>query len=111
MMLRRWLLNTVIIVILGHLMAGVGYEGAAAALLAGAFLGVVNAIIRPLLLVITLPLNLLTLGIFTFVINALMLQLTAWVVPGFAVAGFATALFAALLFSIFSVMLSVLLKT
>jgi len=110
-MLRRCLLNTVVIVILGHLLTGVGYEGAAAALLAGLILGLVNAVIRPFLLVITLPLNLLTLGIFTFVINALMLQLTARLVPGFSVAGFLTALFAALLFSFFSVILSVVFKT
>ncbi len=109
-MIRRWLLNTVTIVIVGHLLTGVSYEGAAAAILAGAILGVVNAVIRPFLLVVTLPLNLLTLGLFTFFINALMLQLTAWLVPAFSVSNLMTAVLAALLFTFFSVLLSLFLK-
>ncbi len=78
-------------------------------LLAAAVLGLANAIVRPLLLVITLPINFLTLGLFTVVINALMLQLTAAIVPSFFIDGFGWALLTAILFSIVSVGLSMVL--
>jgi putative membrane protein len=57
-------------------------------LLAGALLGIVNAIVRPIAILLTLPITLLTLGIFLLVINAAMLALVAWILPGFNVAGF-----------------------
>jgi len=89
---------------------GVAIVGSAAVLLAALVLGVVNAVIRPLLMLVTLPLNFLTLGLFTFVINALMLQLSAAIVPSFTIDGFGWALVTAVLFSVISVVLSLALE-
>ncbi len=106
-MLRRFLLNAVVLIVLEWALPGVEVVGGAGTiLLAAAVLGIVNAIIRPLLLVITLPINLLVLGLFTFVINALMLMLTAALVPSFVIHGFWWALLTAVLFSFVSVALS-----
>ncbi|MFO7941309.1 MAG: phage holin family protein [Bacillota bacterium] len=110
-MLKRFLLNAVVLVILEWLLPGIEAPGGSAGiLLAAAVLGVVNAIIRPLLLFVTLPLNVLTLGFLTLVINALMMQLTAAVVPNFVVHGFWWALLAATLFSVMSVLFSLALE-
>jgi putative membrane protein len=76
------------------------------AILAAALLGICNAVLRPLLIVLTLPLNILTLGLFTFVINALMLLLVSAVIPGFDVLGFWTAFFGALIISVTSWLLN-----
>jgi putative membrane protein len=72
------------------------------ALVAGIILGFVNAIVRPVLFFLTLPLTLITLGLFIFVLNAVCFGLTAWLVPGFSVDGFWWALLGALLVSIVS---------
>lgn len=109
-MLRRWILNVAILLIIAYLLEGVTYASAVSLLVAGGILGVVNASIRPLLIMVTLPLTLVTLGIFTFVISALMMQLTAFLVPGFAVQGFLVALVAALLFALFNVICSAILN-
>lgn len=70
-------------------------------LIAAAFLlGIVNAIVRPVLIVLTLPITVITLGIFLLVINAAMLGLVAWILPGFYIAGFWSAFFGALIVSI-----------
>jgi putative membrane protein len=79
---------------------GVRIDTAATLVLAGFLLGVINAIVRPVVVILTLPLTLLTLGLFLLVINALMLGLTAWVLPGFHLSGFGAAFFAALIVSI-----------
>jgi len=70
------------------------------------FLGIINAVIRPLLLILTLPLNILTLGLFTFVINALMLWLTSATIRGFDIEGFGWAILSAILFSVISFIIS-----
>ena len=100
--LARLLLNGLAIVIAAYVIPGLHVTSAAAAFLAGAILGVVNAIVRPILFVLTLPLTLLTLGLFIFVLNALCLGLTAAIVPGFEVSGFLPALFGALFVSVVS---------
>ncbi|MFO7245869.1 MAG: phage holin family protein [Thermaerobacter sp.] len=105
-MLVRWLINTAALMALPYLYDGVRVDGVLAALVAAAVLGVVNAVIRPVLLVLTIPLNLLTLGLFTFVINALMLWLVAAVVDGFEVAGFTGAFIGSLLLTVVSALLS-----
>jgi putative membrane protein len=69
-------------------------------------LGIINAVIRPLLLILTLPLNILTLGLFTFVINALMLWLTSATIRGFDIEGFGWAILSAILFSVISFIIS-----
>jgi putative membrane protein len=104
--LARWLINALALYGTTLLLPGITLRGVLPTLVAAAVLGIVNAVIRPLVVVLTLPLNVVTLGLFTFVINALMLMLTSAVVPGFAVRGFGTALFGAVVLSIISFVLS-----
>jgi len=96
----RWVLNAAALWIVAHLLPGVTYRSIPALLLAAAVLGLLNALIRPILLLVTLPLNILTLGLFTLIINAIMLLLVDALIPGFTVAGFWTALLAAVLLAI-----------
>jgi putative membrane protein len=90
--LIHWLIRAVAIVITAYLLPGVRLSGFFAALVTALVLGLVNTFIRPLLLLLTLPLNILTLGLLTFVINALLIMLTSALVPGFNVASFWWAL-------------------
>lgn len=101
-MILRWIANAIGLVVVAAVLPGIELHGAVAVIIAALVLGVVNAIIRPILLLISLPLNIVTLGLFTFVVNALMLELTASVVPGFQVHGFLTAIVASLLLAIIS---------
>lgn len=98
--LIRWLINTVGIVLVAHLMPGIDVDGLLPAVVAGLVLGIVNAIVRPILVILTLPITLLTLGVFLLVINGLMLYLVGGVVEGFHVSGFWSAFFGALLLSL-----------
>jgi putative membrane protein len=107
--LARLLLNGIAIIIAAYVVPGLHLAGPGAAILAGAFLGFANAIIRPILLVLTFPLTLLTLGLFIFVINAVCLALTAYVIPGFSIDGFGPAFLGALLVTVVSWILSGLL--
>ena len=81
---------------------GMAFSGGWALLWAALLLGIVNALVRPLVVLLTLPLTILTLGIFLLVVNAAMLGLVAAVLDGFQLAGFWSALFGSLLISIFS---------
>jgi putative membrane protein len=101
-MIVRWLINAAALYLTALLLPGISLRGIGPTLIAAAILGVVNAVIRPILLLFTLPLNILTLGFFTFVINALMLLLTSAVVPGFAVRDFWSALVGTVLLSVIS---------
>src|SRR5882672_9747634 len=85
-----------------RLVSGISIDGAGALILAAFLLGVVNAFVRPIFVVLTLPLTLVTLGLFLLVINALMFELVALLVPGFHVAGFGSALFGSIVVSIVS---------
>ena len=100
--LARLVLNGLAIVVAAWLLPGIHITSTFAALLAGVLLGFVNAIVRPVLFLLTLPLTLLTLGLFIFIVNALWFALTAWLVPGFAIDGFLWALVGALLVSVVS---------
>jgi len=100
--LARLVLNGLAIIIAAWLLPGIHLTSPSAALLAGVILGFVNAIVRPVLFFLTLPLTLLTLGLFIFVLNAICFALTAWLVPGFSIDGFFPALFGALLVSVVS---------
>jgi putative membrane protein len=84
------------------LLDGLVFTTPAKLLLAGVLLGIVNAFVRPLAFILTLPITIVTLGLFLLVLNAGMVALVAWVVPGFTIAGFWTALGAALIVSIVS---------
>ena len=100
--LARLILNGLAIIFAAWLLPGIQITSPLAALAAGVILGFVNAIVRPILFLLTLPLTLLTLGLFIFVLNAICFALTAWLVPGFSVDGFFPAVFGALLVSVVS---------
>ena len=100
--LARLLLNGIAIIIAAWLLPGLHIDGTLPALLAGVILGFVNAIVRPVLFFLTLPLTLITLGLFIFVLNAICFGLTAWLVPGFSVDGLWWAILGALIVSIVS---------
>lgn len=106
-LLIRWIVSAIAIILTAYLLPGIHISSLGAALVTAVILGIVNAILKPLLVLFTLPLTILTLGLFTFVINALMILLVSAIVPGFKVDGF----WWALLFSIvMSLINSVLLK-
>jgi putative membrane protein len=86
------LVSAAAVLVTGRLLPGVTVDGFGTAVVVAVVLGVVNAVLGPLLVVLTLPLNVLTLGLFTFVIIAALVMLTAALVPGFRVAGFGWAL-------------------
>lgn len=91
----RWLLNTFILMLVAYIVPGVSFSGFWSALITSAIFGLVNAVIRPLMIILTLPINVLTLGLFTLIINALMFWLTASIVKGFEVANFSAAFWGA----------------
>ena len=102
----RWLTLTVAIVFTSYLLDGIHISGFSSALLAAAMLGILNAFFRPIALVLTLPINILSLGFFTFVINALMLKMASGIISGFDVIGFWSAIFGSLLISVISWLLN-----
>ena len=95
--LLRWLVLTVAVLVASWLLDGIRVTGLLPAFLAAAVLGILNAFFRPLLILLTLPINILTLGLFTFLINALMLKIVSEVITGFEVYGFWTAVLGALI--------------
>lgn len=109
-LLLRWLLNAAAIGITAYLLEGIHVSGYFATLIAAAVLGIVNAVIKPIFILLTLPLNLLTLGLFTFIINGLMLIFAAAVVPGFEVDGILSAVVGSIIISLVSFLLSSLVK-
>ncbi len=104
--LVRWLILTAAIVIASYLINGIQVTGFFSAFFAAAILGVLNVFFRPILLILTLPINILTLGLFTFVINAVLLKMASGVISGFQVHGFWSAVFGALVISLVNWLLS-----
>lgn len=101
-MLFSWLLNTLVIIAAAYLLPGVHVESFLAALVAALILGIINITIKPLLVLLTLPVTIVTFGLFYLVINALMILLASSIVPGFSVDNFWWALLFSLLLSIFN---------
>jgi putative membrane protein len=104
-LLLHWFLSALSLVIVAQLFPGIGLDGMGAAILAPVVIGLVNATLGLVLKILTLPLTLLTLGLFWLVINALMLQLAAYLLPGFYIAGFWSAFFGAIVLGIVSMIL------
>jgi len=101
----RWILNILAIILTAALLSG--FEVTPwGAIVGSVFLGVINAVIRPLLFVLTLPLNIISLGLFTFVINGIMLSITAATVKGFDIHGFGWAILSAIVLSLMSFAIS-----
>lgn len=104
--LLRWSMNLLALMTAASLISGIRIQSIEMAILAAGILSVVNAVIRPVVLVLTLPINLLTLGLFTLVINAAMLRLVSLLVPGLIIEGFGAAFFGALTVSLVSWLLN-----
>lgn len=106
-LLLRWALNAVALMLLPELISGLRIDSYAAALVTALLLGLVNALIRPILILITLPITLLTLGLFTLVINGVLFWAVSSLVGGVQVADFATAFWSALLYSLLTWLVSI----
>jgi putative membrane protein len=106
----RWLLNAVALWVTDVLLAGISVVSLTSLIVAALVIGLINAVIRPVLLVLTIPITVLTLGLFLLVLNALLFWLAAALVPGFVVAGFLWALLGALVMSVIGFALSFLIK-
>ena len=102
----RWIITTVAVMIASGFLPGVRYDNAVSLITAALLLGILNAFVRPLLLILSAPLILLTLGLFIFVVNALMLLIVPSFVPGFHVSGFWSAFWGAIVIGIVSWFLS-----
>jgi len=106
----RWLILTLAILASAYVLKGIEVSGFVPALAAAAILGILNAFVRPLLLLLTLPLNILSLGLFTFVINAFLLKMASLVIAGFTVEGFFPALLASIFISFISAFLNLFVR-
>lgn len=109
-LLLRWAVNAATLLLLAYYLPGISVSGWYAAFIAALVLGLVNAVIRPILVLLTLPITILTVGLFTLVINALMFWLTSTIVKGFSVAGFWPAFWGALILTAVSWITSSALK-
>lgn len=99
----RWLIYALLIIFVSWIIPGIEVDNFLSAMFVCIILALVNAFIKPLLQIITLPVTILTMGLFTLVINALMFMLAGWITPGFEVEGFLSALLGSLLLSLFSI--------
>ena len=106
----RWATNALVLLLLPYVVPGVHIAGIVPAVMAALVIGLANATVRPLLVVLSLPLEIATLGLFTLVINGVVLYLAAAVVRGFSLAGFGTAVIAALVLSVASAVLSAVVR-
>lgn len=109
--LLRWIINAVALLAITQLLADFEVSGFYIALIVALILGLINAVIRPVLILLTLPINILTLGLFTFVINALLLWFVSTFIQGFVITNFWTALAAAILLWSVSIIANWLIKT
>ncbi len=98
--LVNWIVSAMVIFSIAYILPGTTVVDFTAALVVALVLGIINALLKPVLLILTLPINILTLGLFTFILNALLIILVSNIVPGFVVDGFLAAL-------IFGIVLSV----
>ena len=108
-LLVAWMINTISLFLLPYLMPSIQFDSFVTALTSALMLGLVNAVIRPVLALISLPITILTMGLFTFVLNGLLFWLVSHVIPGFQVAGFWSAVGGAFLYSVIAWSLSILL--
>lgn len=104
--LLRWLLSAVAIIITAKLIPGIQVASFWTAIWLALLLGLINAVIRPILVLITLPINIVTLGLFTFVINGLLVMFASSIIKGFGVGGFLNAVLFSIVFSVISYLLN-----
>jgi len=110
MLLLIWALNAVALWVVTQVVPGVSFETPGQLLLAALLLGLVNTLIKPILIILTLPITVVTLGLFLLVLNALLFWGVSAIVPGFAVGGFGWAMLGALVYSIITWALSAVLQ-
>lgn len=110
-LILKWVLNSFALYFVMKIIPGIQIDRFQDLLIAALVIGLLNAFLRPIIILLTLPVTLLTLGLFTLVINGLMFYLASWLVGGFQVTGFGAAFLAALLFSIFSFVLNMIFGT
>lgn len=104
----KWTISAISLAVAAWLIQGITIANGWALLFAALVVGLLNAFLRPIIILLTLPLNILTLGLFTFVINAGMILFTAWIVHGFAVSGFWAAFWAAIVMSLVGFFLNII---
>lgn len=100
--LIQWGITSISLWVVSHIFSGIKFSSTSSLVVSALLLGFANAVLRPLLLILTFPLTLITLGLFVLVINALMLQLVSSLVKGFTVSGFWTAFWASIFISVMS---------
>lgn len=100
LLMAKWLILTVAVLAAAYLIENIYVSGFFSALFAAAAIGFLNMFFRPILLILTLPINIMSLGLFTFLINALMLKMASGIIPGFDVVGFWSTIFGAITISI-----------
>lgn len=106
----KWLMSAVALLTVAWLYPGVHFASFASAMWAAAFIGLLNSLVRPVLLVLTLPVTVFTLGLFLFVINALLFWLAAYLLDGFMVTGFMSALLGSIIYSALSLVVNLFLE-
>ncbi len=106
----HWIVSALLLLLVDHFVAGISIVDFGHGLLAALVLGLLNAVVRPLLILLTLPITILTLGLFLFVVNALVLVLAAELVPGFTITSFGAALIGTLLLTLFNLVANRLLS-
>jgi putative membrane protein len=108
---QRWLITTVAVLIAAHVVNGIHYDDLISLVVASLILGILNAFLRPIMLILSLPLLLVTLGLFTLVINAMLLYFVGWLMKSFHVENFWSAFWGALIISIVSMVCNAMLGT
>jgi len=104
-LITKWLLSAAALLAVAYLYNGVAIQSYSAALIAALVIGLFNTVLRPILVILTLPVTVVTLGLFLFVINALMFWAAAGILKGFNVSGFGAALIGSLIYSMLSVVI------
>lgn len=108
--LLRWFINSLALLVVTYIVKGIEIANLPTVFIAALVLGIINAFLRPLIILVTLPINILTWGLFTFIINGSMFYLVSKIVKGFSIANFWTAFFGALLYSVISLLLNILIN-
>ena len=104
-LIAKWLLSAVALLAVAYLYSGVEIQSYSSALIAALVIGLLNSVLRPILVILTLPVTVVTLGLFLFVINALMFWSAAALLSGFNVSGFGAALIGSLIYSVFGLVI------
>ena len=105
-MLIKWVFFALALMLTAWLIPGISVSSIWAAMLACVIIAVINIFVKPVLQLLTLPINIVTIGLFTLVINALLFMFAGWIAPGLEVDGFLSALFGSVLFSLLSLIVS-----